>query len=142
MVETSVAGLTARSGERVTGVAKVQLGDWVVEVPIILVQGVDDGPRVAVTAGIHGAEYVGIEAARRVGMSVDPHELGGTLVVVPVANTSAFFTRSIYTSGLTGENLNRLFPGDPSGSPAQMLADWLFPHFIRPSEYCIDIHGG
>jgi predicted deacylase len=142
MSDLPVTGGTVQPGERRTVVAEVQLGDRTVDVPVIVVQGANDGPRVAVTAGIHGAEYVGIEAARRVGMSVDPNELSGTLVVVPISNTRAFFTRSIYVSGLTDENLNRLFPGDSRGSPSQMLADWLFTAIIRPSQFYIDMHGG
>lgn len=142
MSELTVENITAGPGERATRMAQVRVGDRVVEVPIIAVQGVNEGPRVAVTAGIHGAEYVGIEAAQRLGMTIDPAEVSGSLVVVPIANTTAFFTRSIYTSGLGRENLNRLFPGNPHGSPAQMLADWLFRTIIQPSQFYVDMHGG
>src|SRR5690348_14136462 len=142
MSEPTIVGLTVPPGERHMCVAEVPLGARSVEVPVIVVRGATDGPRVAVTAGIHGAEYVGIEAARRLGMSIDPQELSGTLVVVPISNTTAFFTRSIYVSGLSDENLNRLFPGATDGSPSQMLADWLFTTVIQPSQFYIDMHGG
>lgn len=129
-------------GHRVTRVEEVEIHGRRVEVPVIVVAGAEDGPRVAVTGGIHGAEYVAIEAARRVGMSLDPARLRGTLVVVPIANTASYHARSIYTSALDGENLNRVFPGDPDGTPSQVLADWLFRAIIAPSEYYIDMHGG
>ena len=55
MSELTVENITAGPGERATRMAQVRVGDRVVEVPIIAVQGVNEGPRVAVTAGIHGA---------------------------------------------------------------------------------------
>jgi predicted deacylase len=137
-----VAGIEVEPGNRVTRVVDVDLGNRSVEVPIIAVNGPYDGPHVAITGGIHGAEYVAIEAARRLGMTVDPGELHGSLAVVPISNTIAFYARSIYTSGLDDKNLNRVFPGDPAGSPSEVLANWLFQSIIRLARYYVDMHGG
>ncbi|HZU13994.1 MAG TPA: succinylglutamate desuccinylase/aspartoacylase family protein [Chloroflexota bacterium] len=142
MTELTVTKIPIKRGQRITQVARVPIAGATVEVPVITIGGVHDGPRVAVTGGIHGAEYVAIEAARRLGMSIDPQELSGTLVVVPISNTTAFFSRSIYTSGLDTNNLNRMFPGDAQGAPSQVLAGWLFRTIIQPSQYYIDMHGG
>lgn len=142
MAGFSVAGIEVEPGKRVTRVVTAGIGNRMVEVPVIALAGAHDGPRVTVTAGIHGAEYVGIEAARRVGMTIDPNELHGNLVVVPIANTTAFFSRSIYTSGLDNQNLNRMFPGTAGSSPTEALAGWLFETIISPSQYYIDMHGG
>ena len=138
----SVAGMEVEPGRRETKVATIPIGDRSVQVPVIAINGANDGPRVAVTGGIHGAEYVAIEAARRVGMSVDPVSLRGSLVVVPISNTTSYFARAIYTSALDDQNLNRVFPGDAGGGPSQMLADWLFRTIIAPSQYYVDMHGG
>jgi predicted deacylase len=138
----TVAGIEVDAGERVTHLAQVHAGERTLSVPVIVVNGANDGPRVAITAGIHGSEYVSIEAARRVGMTVDPRELRGSLIVAPIANPASFQARTIYTSGLDGDNLNRVFPGDPNGSPSQMLAAWLFETIIRPAQFYIDLHGG
>jgi uncharacterized protein len=138
----TVAGLDVEPGRRATQVAKVNVGARTVSVPIIAINGAGDGPRVAITAGIHGAEYVAIEAARRIGMTVDPAQVIGSLVIVPIANTASFHARAIYTSGLDDENLNRVFPGDPDGSPSHVLADWLFRTIVQPSHYYVDMHGG
>lgn len=142
MTRWSVAGIEIEPGRRLTHVADVPVGTCTVKVPIIAIGGVNDGPRVAITAGIHGAEYVAIEAARRIGMGVDPRHLHGCLVVVPIVNTASFHARSIYRSGLDNENLNRVFPGDPDGLPSQVLADWLFRTIMQPSQFYIDMHGG
>jgi uncharacterized protein len=142
MTDLSVAGLSTSPGKRVTRIEEIPIAGRTIQVPIVGLRGVNEGPRVAITAGIHGAEYVAIEAARRLAMSIDPNELSGTLVVVPISNTVAFQTRSIYTSGLDANNLNRMFPGDSRGSPSQVMADWLFQTIIQPSQYYIDMHGG
>jgi predicted deacylase len=143
MKEALVVGdLRVARGERATRVMDVSLAGQTVPVPVIAINGAEDGPRVAVTAGVHGAEYVGIEAARRLGTELDPAEVSGSIVVVPIVNTTAFHRRAIYTSGLDENNLNRMFPGNPGGAPSEVLADWIFKTIIRPSEYYIDLHGG
>lgn len=129
-------------GTRRTRVARVTIGDRELPVPVIAVNGSQDGPRVAMTGGIHGAEYVAIEAARRLGMSIDPAEVHGSLVVAPISNTASFEARAIYTSALDTHNLNRVFPGNPQGDPSEVLADWLFRQIIEPSQFYIDMHGG
>jgi predicted deacylase len=137
-----VAGIAVEPGRRETRVVDVPTVERTVPVPVIAVNGASPGPRVAITGGIHGAEYVAIEAARRIGMSVDPAELRGSLVVVPIANTTAYHARSIYTSGLDDQNLNRVFPGRVHGTPSEALADWLFRTIMEPSSFYIDMHGG
>lgn len=142
MTTLSVEGMQVEPGTRGTTVAQVAIGGREVPVPIIGINGAGDGPRVAITAGIHGAEYVAIEAARRLGMSIDPGEVDGSLVVVPISNTTSFEARAIYTSALDTHNLNRVFPGNPDGDPSEVLADWLFRRIIEPSQFYIDMHGG
>ena len=39
-------------------------------------------------------------------------------------------------------NLNRCFPGNPNGTPSEVLANWHFQNIIRPSHYYVDLHGG
>jgi uncharacterized protein len=138
----TVASISVDQGQRVMQEVAVPTAGRTITVPVIAINGERDGPRVAITAGIHGAEYVGIEAARRLGTGIEPHEVAGSIVVVPIANTTAFHARSIYTSGLDNSNLNRCFPGNPNGTPSEVLASWLFQNIIRPSQYYVDLHGG
>ncbi|MEO5965946.1 MAG: succinylglutamate desuccinylase/aspartoacylase family protein, partial [Candidatus Limnocylindrales bacterium] len=139
----TVGSVTAHPGERATGLVPVELGDGIlVRLPIVIVHGVDDGPRVAVTAGIHGAEYVSIAALRRVAMDLDPRRVRGTLVAVLTASPAAFAARAIYVNPLDGLNLNRQFPGDASGSPTQRLAHWLTTNVIAGADTFADMHCG
>ena len=112
-----VGSVRADPGSRAEGLVEADLGGGtVVSIPIAIVNGAQPGPRVGVTAGIHGAEYVSIAALREVARSLDPTRIRGTLVAVITANPSAFTARSIYVNPVDGLNLNRQFPGDPSAS--------------------------
>ncbi len=139
----SVGPVTAQPGTRATGLVPLDLGGGVsVEVPLALVHGARPGPRVAITAGIHGAEYVSIAALREVVLALDPADVRGSIVAVLTASPAAFAARSIYVNPLDGRNLNRCFPGDAAGSPTERLARWLTDHVIAGSDAFLDMHCG
>src|SRR3954469_25002291 len=138
----TIGSLTARPGTRTTGLVAVGLGTATVEVPVAIVNGSRPGPRVAVTAGIHGAEYVSIAALREVVLTLDPADVSGSVVAVLTANPAAFAARAIYVNPLDGLNLNRQFPGDAQGSPTQRLAHWLTTEVIAGSDAFVDMHCG
>jgi len=139
----TVGPLVAGPGTRVIGVVPVNLGEGrLVELPIVVVHGAFPGARVAVTAGIHGAEYVSIVALRDVAMSLDPALVRGSLVAVLTANPAAFAARTIYLNPMDGTNLNRVFPGKADGSPTQRLARWITDHVIAGSDVFVDMHCG
>jgi hypothetical protein len=83
-----------------------------------------------------------METARRLGTEIDPADVSGVLVIVPVVNTAALKARAVYVSALDEHNINRVFPGQESGDPSERLAHWLFTNVIGPSNYHIDLHGG
>src|SRR3954470_13009713 len=138
----AIGSLEASPGTRVTGVVPVDLGAATLEVPVAIIHGSKPGPRVAVTAGIHGAEYVSIAALRDVVFGLDPSEVTGSLIAVLTANPAAFAARAIYVNPLDGLNLNRQFPGDAKGSPTQRLAHWLATTVIAGSDVFVDLHCG
>jgi predicted deacylase len=134
--------LSAAPGERCSGWVDVVVGDVDVRLPMFLINGAGDGPRLTVTAGIHGSEYPCVEAARRVGMALDPAVMSGEVVIIPLANPIAFSARSIYVTPVDGKNLNRQFPGNPDGSFSEKWADWLFRNVMLGSDAYVDLHGG
>jgi predicted deacylase len=138
----AIDALTADPGTRVTGVVPVDVGVATLDVPVVIVNGSRPGPRVSVTAGIHGAEYVSIAALREVVLGLDPSAVAGSLVAVLTASPAAFAARSIYINPLDGLNLNRQFPGDRDGSPTQRLAHWLTTTVIAGSDVFVDMHCG
>ena len=137
-----VGPVSAAPATRATGLAPVDLGGTSVELPIALVHGARPGPRVAITAGIHGAEYVSIAALREVVLGLDPADVSGSIVALLTASPVAFASRSIYVNPLDGRNLNRAFPGDASGSPTERLARWLTDTVLAGSDAFLDMHCG
>ncbi|GHF43729.1 hypothetical protein HNQ07_001943 [Deinococcus metalli] len=109
--------------------------------PYIVVRGVEAGPTLLITAGVHGAEYASMDAAYAVADTA-PDTLRGTLVVLPIVNPGAFWPRSIYVNPVDGRNLNRVFPGRAQGTYAERLAAWLHETFLSRADAVIDLHGG
>ena len=112
------------------------------DVPHVLLCGEQPGPTVLITAGIHNAEYVGIQAAIELSNELDVSALRGNVVLVPLGNRSGFENRTMSRVFEDGKNLNRVFPGDREGSEAERLAHMLFEVFIRNADAYIDLHCG
>ena len=111
-------------------------------VPHVLLCGKQPGPTVLISAGIHNAEYVGIQAAIELSNELDVSELRGNVILLPLANRSGFENRTMSMVYEDGKNLNRVFPGDREGSEADKLAHMLFEVFIRNVDAYIDLHSG
>lgn len=112
------------------------------DVPYFDIRGERDGPRLTVLAGVHGAEYSSIAAAREFVATLDPAQVRGRIIVVPIVNVSAFWSRTPFVVPADGRNLNRQFPGDPAGSASQVLADRVFSSLVVGSDFLVDLHAG
>ena len=117
------------------GLAKYQ---W----PYIAIAGLMAGPTVLITAGIHAAEYTGIEAAIRIGRTIAPEAVRGTILVIPLLNRPGFYDRSIYVNPEDNDNLNRLFPGKADGTWGERFAHHLLTEIITKCDNAIDLHAG
>ena len=111
-------------------------------VPHVLLCGRQPGPTVLISAGIHNAEYVGIQAAIELSGELDAEELHGSVIILPLANRSGFENRTMSRVFEDGKNLNRVFPGDREGSEADRLANMLFEVFIKNVDAYVDLHSG
>ena len=120
----------------------IHVGGTEIHVPHVIISGHKPGPVLLVTAGIHNAEFVGIQAAIELSSEIDPEQLAGTLIIVPVANRSGFENRTMSMVHEDGKNLNRVFPGDASGTAADRLAHLLFNTFIKYADAYVDLHSG
>ena len=110
-------------------------------IPCTILRGRSPGPKLLVTAGVHGAEYSSIEAARRLTrMPLD--ELKGELTVLPVLNIDAFWQHRPYFNPRDGKNINRVFPGKADGSPSERLAAWVSGTAMPGMSAYIDLHCG
>lgn len=139
----AVGQLEAARGKLVSGFLTVAAGDDAgSEIPVTIVHGADDGPVLALLAGIHGYEYPPITALQNIRRDIDPSQLSGTIIMVHVANMPSFLGRTIYYSPVDGKNLNRMFPGDPQGTLSQRIAHQITTQVIDQADYLIDLHGG
>ncbi len=110
--------------------------------PYLAIRGAVDGPTVLITAGIHAAEYTGVEAAIRIGRTIDPAQVRGTVLVIPVLNRPGFYERSIYVNPEDNDNLNRLFPGKADGTWGERFAHRLLTEIVVRCDNAIDLHAG
>ncbi len=108
--------------------------------PVLVVNGVEPGPTLCLTAALHGDELNGIETVRRVLYNLDPGKLKGAVIGVPIVNLQGFHSGSRYLSDR--RDLNRFFPGDPNGSSASRLAYSFFNELVAHCSALVDLHTG
>ena len=138
-----VGSVEAAAGEVASGYLDVPAGsDEGTRIPITLAHGSSPGPVLALIAGTHGYEYPPILALQRIRRDLNATELAGTLILVHVANLPSFLGRTIYYSPIDGKNLNRVYPGNPSGTVSERIADVLYKQVIAIADYVVDMHGG
>lgn len=111
-------------------------------IPIILIKGQYPGRTLLITAGIHGSEYPGIEAAKRIKNKILPEELSGNIIILPCVNQKAFFERSTFINPADGKNLNRCFPGKREGTESEQIAYMLEKDFFSIADFYLDFHSG
>ena len=139
-----IGGVVVSAGETYRGEIEVPVGGDGTSslIPITVHNGVQDGPILALIAGIHGSEYAPILSMQEFAAKIDPAQLSGTLVIVHIANMPAFQGRTIYFGPNDLKNLNRSFPGDADGTITERIAYILTHEVMMRSDYVIDIHSG
>lgn len=129
-----------QSERKQQGFVKSDLND--AKLPIIVIDGRFPGKTVLITAGIHGGEYTSIQAVQKLADVINPDEVNGKIILIPLVNEAAFYHRKPFLSPIDQKNLNRCFPGKKNGSFSERLAYFLTQNFISRCDYYIDCHGG
>ncbi len=140
----TVGELTAKPGEKKNGYIIVPAGEDsdVVKVPITLINGVKDGPTLALVAGVHGYEYPPVLAMTKLSQQLDPTEISGKVIIVHVANVPSFLKRTVYYNPYDWKNFNRVFPGKIDGTNSERMAYQITKEVIDQCDYLIDNHCG
>ena len=136
-IELPPAGTVRRGTLRFSHPA---LAEW--SWPYTAIRGAADGPRLALTSGVHPAEYPAIEANIRTMRGLDPARMRGSVVSLPLVDVPAFLPRTPFVCPIDGKNPNRFFPGNPDGTFTEIMDDAIFRTVIKPADYLIDLHGG
>src|SRR5690606_4019086 len=126
--------------ERLSWTTGQSFSGSVMETPVIVVHGQRTGPRLCLTGGVHGDELNGVEVVRRLAWSIEPEELSGTIIAVPIVNLLGFSRGSRYLPDR--RDLNRFFPGSRNGSSASRIAYSFFEAVIRHCDALVDFHTG
>lgn len=111
-----------------------------IDTPIYVYRSEEEGPVLALIAGMHGDELNGMEIVRRV-LDRGLHKVKrGTVVCMPVINVYGFlnFSREVPN----GKDVNRSFPGSRNGSLASRVAYYLMHDVIPFIDYGVDFHTG
>lgn len=111
-------------------------------IPLTLVKGYSEGPVFTIVAGVHGYEYPPIMATQRIIQELDPKQLKGDLIIIPIANTASFYTRTPYMNPQDQKNLNNAFPGSYKGSITEQIAQFITLNIIPLTDVFLDVHGG
>jgi len=108
--------------------------------PIHVIRGKKSGPRLFVSAAIHGDELNGVEIIRRLLKQPALNKLHGDLIAIPMVNVYGIIHHSRYLPDR--RDLNRSFPGSKSGSLAARLADLFMTEIVVKCTHGIDLHTG
>ena len=106
-------------------------------VPIVTIAN-GTGPVVLISGGNHGDEYEGQLAALRLAHEIDPAQVTGRLIIVPVISTEA--SKAHTRLWPSGENFNRSFPGAPEGRQIERLAHFFTTVLFPAADIVIDLH--
>ncbi len=147
--DLSVAGATVPPGRlQRTSLPLVEMPEGTtVSLPLVLINGAQPGARLYLGAAIHGDEVNGVEILARALTHVNPAQLAGSLVCVPVQNPLAFHNDHRLPVGhYLKSPLDQspadpwsIFPGNAGGNYAERLAATLYG-LITTCEYAIDCH--
>lgn len=99
------------------------------------------GPVVLMFGGTHGDEFEGPAALMRLSNDLDVGEITGQIIIVPALNTPALQDAS-RVSPIDGVNLNRAFPGNPTGGVTEQIAYYVETELLPLADAAIDLHSG
>ena len=109
-----------------------------VSLPVTVINGIKPGPKLWLSAAIHGDEINGVEIIAQILNRVNPQNLRGTIIAVSMVNVFGFIEQSRYLPDR--RDLNRSFPGSETGSLASQLANLFMREIVARSTHGIDLH--
>lgn len=135
-----IGDLKVEPGEKGKGwipFVQTYLGE--IKIPVIVANGSEGDKTLLLLTGIHGTEYVGMEAILRLMETLDPTKVRGQVLAIPFLNVPAF---EYTTRGGPRDNLdlNRVFPGRNDGYLSERLANLVVEQILPKADYAVDLH--
>lgn len=109
-----------------------------IRVPLIVAKGKADGPVMGLTAAVHGNELNGIPVIQRLFKEVDPENLKGAIIGVPIVNVPSYLRKK--RRFLDGVDLNHIMPGKENGTVSQVYAWRIVNKLVKHFDYLLDLH--
>jgi len=139
----TVGNATATRGQKVTGTIEVPAGsDAALSIPVAVIHGAKPGPVLALVAGSHGTEYTSIIALEKLIAMLDPAEISGTVIVVPLINIQSFEQKVPHVNPVDKKSMNRFYPGKMDGSQTERASYLITKQVVEQCDHLIDLHGG
>lgn len=140
--EIKVGSVTARKGELKKGIIKgVELINCEsVDIPVLVMNGLTDGPTLLVMSTQHGTEIQGIEVIHKLmNEKLAPKNLKGAVIGIPVGNPLAF-THQLYWSWVDNLDIGQVPADKSSGNTSERLANALWTEAWSKSNMIINLH--
>ena len=144
-----VQNLSAESGTKVQGMLYIhEQPVYKHEIPITLINGAGDGPTICINGGEHGSEYNGPAGCLKLIQELDPNDINGKVILVPIVNTLAFEYRWMHGNPIDYRDLGGCYvdevPRGGSGVPkhSYQLATTFYKEVLSQSQYRLNLHGG
>ncbi|HEU5404232.1 MAG TPA: M14 family metallopeptidase [Terriglobales bacterium] len=139
----AVGTASAAPGQKAFGTLDVAAGrDAGTSIPVAVFHGAKPGPVLALVSGLHGTEYTSIIALEKVIETLDPAQISGTVIVLPLVNIPSFEQKVPHVNPVDGKSMNRYYPGDPNGSQTDRVSWAITKQIVERCDYLIDYHGG
>src|SRR5215470_3817049 len=139
----TVGTATAAPGQKSTGYLQVPAGvDAATNIPIVVVNGAKPGKVLALVSGAHGTEYTSIIAIEKLIGALDPAQLTGTVILVPLVNIQSFEQKVPHVNPIDNKSMNRFYPGKADGTQTERASFLITKQVVDRCDYLIDYHGG
>jgi len=139
----TVGSATATRGQKATGTIEVPAGvDAGLSIPVAVVHGARPGPVLALVAGSHGTEYTSIIALEKLIGTLNPAEISGTVIIVPLINIQSFEQKVPHVNPVDKKSMNRFYPGKMDGTQTDRASFLITKQVVEQCDHLIDLHGG
>jgi uncharacterized protein len=139
----TVGTASAAPGQKATGYLEVPAGvDPATNIPVVVINGAKPGKTIALVSGAHGTEYTSIVAIEKLIISLDPAQLTGIVILVPLVNISSFEQKVPHVNPVDNKSMNRFYPGKADGTQTERASFLITKQIIDRCDYLIDYHGG
>ena len=139
----SVGTASAAPGQKATGYLEVPAGvDAATNIPVVVINGSKPGPVLALVTGAHGTEYVSIIAVEKLISNLDPAQISGTVILLPLVNIASFEQKVPHVNPIDNKSMNRFYPGKADGTQTERASFLITKQVVDRCDYLIDYHGG